>query len=270
MTEKQTTTSRTRTETLTNLRISETCKIHFLGHSCVLLECLSRRGTDHEKNIKILIDPFLSQSPSYPASFSSLPLTDIDFVVLTHGHSDHSSDAISTALASNAKVCATFELAMLISKFSEQKAEILPMNKGGSITLPETEIKLTLTHAFHSSSFDAPDGTTYYAGEACGVVITLENGKSLYHAGDTCYFSEMELIKAKYSPEVALLPIGDCFTMGPEEAARSARTLGVKTAIPLHWGTFPLLTGTPEEFKSHAERMDISVKILRPGESTGL
>ncbi len=234
-------------------------KLHFLGHSCVLIENGSGQN--------ILIDPFLSQNPAYPSSFSTLPLSDVDFIVLTHGHSDHTADAIETALVNKAKVCATYELAMLIHKFSNSDIEVIPMNKGGSVTLPGTKIKVTLTHAFHSSSFDAPDGNTYYAGEACGVIVTLENGKSIYHAGDTCFFTEMELIKTKYSPEIALLPIGDCFTMGPEEAARSARTLGVKTAIPIHWGTFPLLSGTPEEFKSQCERMDIEARILKPGES---
>jgi L-ascorbate metabolism protein UlaG (beta-lactamase superfamily) len=234
-------------------------KINFLGHSCVLIESANGKN--------ILVDPFLSQNPSYPASFSSLPLSGIDFIVLTHGHSDHTADAIETALVNKASVCATHELATLISKFSDSRVPVLPMNKGGSITLPDTRIKLTLTHAFHSSSFDAPDGNTYYAGEACGAIITLENGKSIYHAGDTCFFSEMELIKAKYSPEIAFLPIGDCYTMGPEEAARSANILGVKTAIPIHWGTFPVLSGTPEEFKDQCQRMDIDAKVLKPGES---
>lgn len=234
-------------------------ELFFLGHSCFLLRTLEGK--------QILIDPFLNNNPTYPKSFSKLPLSKIDFIVLTHGHGDHSSDVIETAESNNAPVIATFELASLIHKFSDSKVSILPMNKGGTISIPETNLKLTLTHALHSNSFDAPDGNTYYAGEACGVIITLENGVNIYHAGDTCFFSEMSQIREQYRPEIALLPIGDCYTMGPEEAAKCAKTLGVKTAIPIHWGTFPPLSGTPEQFKKCCEDSNVQVKVLKPGES---
>jgi L-ascorbate metabolism protein UlaG (beta-lactamase superfamily) len=232
-------------------------KAHFLGHSTILIETI--------ENKKILIDPFLSQNPTYPKDFSPLPLSDIDYIVLTHGHSDHTADVIETAKASNAKVAATYELAMLVQKFSGAEIEVLPMNKGGTIALPDSKIELSLTHAYHSSSFDAPDGNTYYAGEACGVIITLENGKNIYHAGDTCFFSEMNHIRESFQPDIGFLPIGDCFTMGPEEAAKSAITLGLRKAIPVHWGTFPPLTGTPESFKEACSGRDMEVCILQPG-----
>lgn len=237
-------------------------KAHFLGHSTILIETI--------ENKKILIDPFLSQNPSYPKDFSPLPLSDIDYIVLTHGHSDHTADVIETAKSSNAKVCATYELAMLVDKFSENTTQVLPMNKGGTISLPDSKIKLTLTHAYHSSSYDAPDGNTYYAGEACGVIITLENGKNIYHAGDTCFFSDMHHLKESFQPDIGFLPIGDCFTMGPVEAAKSARTLGLKMVVPIHWGTFPLLTGSPKQFKEACDGTDINVCILAPGASIEL
>ncbi|HMO17264.1 MAG TPA: metal-dependent hydrolase [Oligoflexia bacterium] len=231
----------------------------FLGHSTVLLQSINKK--------RILIDPFLDSNPVCPPEFHVNSISPVDHIVLTHGHSDHTAQAMALAKKSGAKVSATYELAMLISKFSNEEVQVIPMNKGGTILLPDTDIRLSLLHAVHSNSFDAPDGTTHYAGEACSVLLQLENGKSLFHAGDTCFFSDMSYIKDKYAPEVACLPIGDCFTMGPREAAIAASVLGVNIAIPVHWGTFPLLTGKPDEFKSECSNLNIESICLEPGSS---
>ena len=140
---------------------------------------------------------------------------------------------------------------------------IIFMNKGGTVELDG--LKVTLTHAMHSSSYDTENGTVY-AGEACGVVLH-SGDKAIYHAGDTALFSDMELIKEEYEPMIALIPIGDCFTMGPREGARAAELVGADIAIPIHYGTFPLLTGCPKIFKEECQHKGIEGMILAPGES---
>ena len=140
------------------------------------------------------------------------------------------------------------------------------MNKGGSIT--EDGITVALTHAMHSNSYDGKDAT-HYAGEACGVVVkTAEH--CVYHAGDTALFGDMKLIAEQHSPDIGLLPIGDRFTMGPAEAARAARLMQLQTAIPIHFNTFPLLTGTAQEFQSLLKNDSVSVVVLEPGQKHSL
>jgi L-ascorbate metabolism protein UlaG (beta-lactamase superfamily) len=138
-----------------------------------------------------------------------------------------------------------------------------PMNKGGSITVKG--LRVTMTEAIHSSSFD--ENGIVYLGEPAGFIVKLENGQTIYFAGDTSLFSDMKLIGELYTPDIAFLPIGDRFTMGPDTAALAARWLGVKQVVPMHWGTFPLLTGTPEQLKQHLAGSDIQVLELKPGET---
>jgi L-ascorbate metabolism protein UlaG (beta-lactamase superfamily) len=140
---------------------------------------------------------------------------------------------------------------------------IEPMNKGGSISVKG--LRITLTEAIHSSSFD--DNGIVYLGEPCGFVVKLENGQTLYFAGDTALFSDMKLIGELYKPDIAFLPIGDRFTMGPDTAAMAANWLGVRQVVPMHWGTFPLLTGTPEMLKQHLAGSGIEVLELEPGQT---
>jgi L-ascorbate metabolism protein UlaG (beta-lactamase superfamily) len=130
-------------------------------------------------------------------------------------------------------------------------------NKGG--TVEAAGVKFTLTNAFHSSSSEEGD----YLGEACGIVVTLEDGKKLYFAGDTCVFGDMQLIGRLYSPDVAILPIGDHFTMGPKEAAVALELLGTRRCVPCHYGTFPILVGTPDELRQLAP--DVDVVDVEPG-----
>jgi L-ascorbate metabolism protein UlaG (beta-lactamase superfamily) len=137
------------------------------------------------------------------------------------------------------------------------------MNKGGTIT--SKGLRITMTDARHSSSFD--ESGIIYLGEPAGFVVTLENGQTIYYAGDTALFGDMKLIGELYKPDIAFLPIGDRFTMGPDTAAMAARWLGVKQVVPMHWGTFPLLTGTPQQLEQHLGGSGIEVLALRPGET---
>ena len=230
--------------------------IKYFGHATVLLTT--------ESGKKIIIDPFLEGNPLCPDDCKELD--SLDMIVLTHGHADHASSAAPLAKKHGATIFATYELASLMAKEGVPEYQIQFMNKGG--TVEQDGIKVSLTNAYHSSSFDASDGVTYYAGEACGAVVTLESGKSIYHAGDTCLFDDMKLIAKEYTPEVALLPIGDRFTMGPKEAAEAAKLIKPKKAIPIHFGTFELLTGTPSEFASYLEGSGIEVLTLEPGQES--
>lgn len=226
--------------------------ITFAGHSATFFEC---------DNLILAIDPWLEGNPKCPTSLKSPKK--LDLIVLTHGHADHAGEASSLAKHYGSKVVATWELAMIMIKEGVPENLVVPMNRGGSVKL--SGLSITLTNAYHSSSYDGKDGTIY-AGEACGVVLG-DGKRNIYHAGDTSLFSDMKLIGAAYKPEYALLPIGDRFTMNPKEAAEAAHFVGCRYAIPIHWGTFDMLTGTPQEFKKECEKYDLQVVTLNPGET---
>jgi L-ascorbate metabolism protein UlaG (beta-lactamase superfamily) len=225
-------------------------QITWLGHSVVLIT--TAKGT------QILIDPFLEQNPKYPKDYK-LP-EKIDLLLLSHGHGDHIADAVSVAKKHKAQAVGIFELiAWLQSKGVE---DAVGMNLGGTYRFKD--VAVSLVEAKHSSSIQ--DGKeTLYAGVAAGLVITIDGGPVIYHAGDTSLFSDMQIIKELYSPEIGLLPIGDHYTMGPKAAALAAGYLGVKTVIPIHYGTFPQLTGTPEELQTHLEKQGVETLTLIPG-----
>ena len=226
--------------------------IQFAGHSATFI------ATD--KAI-IAIDPWLESNPSCPENLKSP--SKIDVIALTHGHADHASDVVRLQKLTGAQVLATYELAMILVGEGVPVDAVLPVNKGG--TLDVKGVSITLTHALHSSSYDSPTKGTLYAGEAGGLII--RSGKdSVFHAGDTALFSDLSLIKDMYKPSVALLPIGDRFTMGAEEASHAARLLGVTTAIPIHYKTFPLLAQDASLFTSACHKVDIDVCELQPGE----
>ncbi len=142
----------------------------------------------------------------------------------------------------------------------------MPIQKGG--TAKVGGIKVTATHAFHSSSIQLDDGSLMYGGEPLGYVIEFESGFRLYHAGDTAVFGDMRLIGELYRPDLALLPIGDQVVMSPFEAAHAARLLGVRNVVPIHYGTFPFLPGTPEEFEKHVNEVapGVAVRVMQPGD----
>jgi L-ascorbate metabolism protein UlaG (beta-lactamase superfamily) len=142
--------------------------------------------------------------------------------------------------------------------------DTIGINMGGTVDVKG--LKITLVPAVHSSGV-VEDGRTLYLGEPGGFVIRLEDGRSIYFAGDTALFGDMRLIRELYAPEIAFLPIGDHFTMGPAAAARAVEMLGVRQVVPMHYGTFPVLTGTPEDFKKLVEPRGVDVLVLEPGET---
>jgi L-ascorbate metabolism protein UlaG (beta-lactamase superfamily) len=208
---------------------------------------------------RIYVDPWLS-NPKCPDSEKEPER--IDVIAITHGHGDHVGEAVElTKRFKPAAVVAMIELKGWLGNQGAELDELPGPNKGGTV---EAEgVRFTLVNAFHSSSSD--DGA--YLGEAAGIVMELENGTKLYFAGDTCVFSGMELIARIYSPDVAILPIGGHFTMDPREAGVALELLGVERCIPCHYGTFPLLAGTPDELRQHAPA-GVEVIALEPGETT--
>ena len=209
---------------------------------------------------RVYVDPFLNGNPKCPES--EIEPERIDVIAITHGHGDHVGDTVALAKKHGCTVIAPVELAeWLTGKQGVEK--VLNPNKGG--TVEAAGIKFTLTNAFHSSSNDAAGGA--YGGEPTGVVIRFDDDKSVYFAGDTCVFGDMQLIARLYKPQVAVLPIGDFYTMGPEEAALALELLGNPRCVPCHWGTFPALTGTPEQLAAITEAL---VEKIQPGDSVEL
>ncbi len=225
-------------------------RITWLGHATVLVQ--TAKGTN------ILIDPYIAQNPKYPKEFV-LP-EKIHYILLTHGHSDHISDAAPVAAKHNSTVVAMYELAAYMAE--KGVAQTIGMALGGTVQLDD--VAATMVEAKHSSSAQDEKGT-HYVGVAAGFVLTIKDGPVLYHAGDTAVFGDMQLIRELYRPDVVMLPIGGHYTMDPKEAAMAVRFLEPKIVLPLHFGTFPPLQGTPEQL---AALIDASVQVVRwtPGE----
>ncbi len=229
-------------------------RITYFGHSTFSLTTPSGQVA--------LIDPFVMSNPMCPEALKKLPRLDVIFI--SHGHSDHIADLLPLAKQHGAKIVAIFETCLWLSTKGFEK-EIRPMGKGGSQKTGEFEV--TMTHAFHSNSID-DNGTRVYGGEPAGLLLRMPGGFTVYHAGDTAVFGDMKLIGELYKPDLAMLPIGDLFTMGPREAAYAIRLLGVKHVIPMHYATFPQLTGTPEALRQEAKDVaELEIYALKPGES---
>ena len=224
----------------------------------------------------IVIDPFITKNPKTPAEHKDLAkLGKVDLILVTHGHGDHLGDAVEIAKANDAKIVGVAELPRQLVAHGIIPAELaVAMNKGGTITPLGEGVRITMVPADHSSGIELPDpaapGKTHwvYGGEAVGFVIEMENGFKVYHAGDTNVFGDMALIHALRSPDLALLPIGGHFTMGPEDAAYAVKNLlKPKKVIPMHYGTFPPLKGTPEQFRQALGAGSAEVIELQPGQS---
>jgi L-ascorbate metabolism protein UlaG (beta-lactamase superfamily) len=229
-------------------------KITWLGHATFLI------ATPSGKNL--IIDPWITGNPSTPANKKSIDK--LDYMLISHGHSDHFGDVVDLANKHQPKIAGMYELCAFMQKKGAK--QISPMNKGG--TIPLDELKVTMTNAHHSNTIE--DGNNVFTpGEACGFVVEFSNGFKIYHAGDTCVFGDMAIIHELYAPDLCMLPIGDMFTMGPREAAYACSLLKTKAVIPMHYGTFPGLTGTPEAFQKElkARGVNVEVLVMKPGDT---
>ena len=226
-------------------------RITWLGHATVLVQTAG--GTN------ILIDPFIAQNPKYPKAFT-LPLK-IQYILLTHGHGDHISDAAPVAQKHGSTVVAVYELASYVG--GKGVASTIGMNLGGTVQLDD--VAATMVEAKHSAAATDEDGT-HEVGVATGFVLSVADGPVLYHAGDTAVFGDMQLIRELYQPKVAMLPIGGHYTMGPKEASMAVRFLQPQVVLPLHFGTFPPLTGRPAQLAALVYA-GVEVVCWKPGET---
>jgi L-ascorbate metabolism protein UlaG (beta-lactamase superfamily) len=206
---------------------------------------------------RIYVDPWLG-NPKCPDSEKEPER--IDAIAITHGHDDHVGETLDLIKRFSPEVVAMVELKGWLAQQGGDVGATPGPNKGG--TVEAAGVRFTLVNAFHSSS--SPDGD--YLGEPTGLVLQFENGTKIYFAGDTCVFGDMQLIGRIYAPDVAVLPIGGHFTMDPREAGVALELLGTKRCVPCHYGTFPLLAGTPDELRQHAP--GVEVIELQPGETT--
>ena len=228
----------------------------------------------------IVIDPFVQKNPRTPPEYRDLAkLGRVDLILVTHGHLDHVGDLVELARLSNAPVVAPFEFARNLVALGALKGENThAMNKGGTVSPLGRGIKIHVVPAEHSSSIDVESlpkrepalaALRYFEGGfAVGYVLQLENGFTIYHAGDTAVFGDMALIQRLHKPDLALVPIGGYYTMGPEEAAFALREfIKPKQVIPIHWGTFPAINRTPAELKAALRDAPIEMLDVRPGQA---
>jgi L-ascorbate metabolism protein UlaG (beta-lactamase superfamily) len=225
--------------------------ITFLGHAAFKLSA---------PGVTVLIDPWLS-NPLHQTPLDQVG--QVDLILVTHGHGDHVGETVPLAQQTGATVVAIHELSQILA--DQGVARVVGMNKGGTLAL--AGLKITMTQAVHSSTM-AVGGKMVPCGEAGGFVVQFPNGFTVYHAGDTAVFRDLELIRELYQPELALLPIGSHYVMSPAEAALACRFLKPKWVIPMHYGTFPVLTGTPAELiELIKDTPEIKVIVLQPGET---
>ncbi len=225
----------------------------------VNIQWLGHAGFRISDKTTIIIDPFLTGNPLARVSLDEIGRADI--VCITHGHGDHLGDSIEIVKTHNSTLVGIYEITVFAIQKGIEKIE--PMNIGGTICIDDVEI--TMTEAKHSA--DIVDANLS-GGHPCGFVINVD-GLKIYHAGDTSLFSDMQLIGEIYEPDVALLPIGDRFTMGPREAAMASELIRPKVVIPMHYNTFPLIKQDPEHFSRCVKSLvpEVEVVILAPGET---
>ena len=242
-------------------------EVHWLGQAAFKITTVGGKV--------IVIDPFLTQNPKTPPQFKSLDaLGKVDLILVTHAHGDHIADAPDLAKKTNAPIVAPAGLNQSLLTLGVLPANLVPrMNKGGTITPLGPEIKITMTRAEHSSEFVWKNPATgkdevHVGGEPAGFVIEFENGFKLWHMGDTGVFADMKWIGEYYKPDLILIPIGGHFVMSPQDAAVATRDLiKPKFAVPMHYGTFPVLKGTPQEYmQALGPNPTVKVFPINPGD----
>jgi len=229
-------------------------QLTWLGHSTFRIDTPGGK--------RLYVDPWLS-NPRFP---EGEPEPDrVDVIAITHGHGDHVGEALDLGKRFSPKLVAIYELAAWLESQGFPNATELGMNKGGTV---EAEgLKFSMTHALHSAGM-LGDGPPIYLGDAAGYVVEFENGTRVYFSGDTAAFTDMQIIGKHLEPDVAVLPIGDHYTMGPRQAAVALELLGVKRCVPCHYGTFPMLVGTPDQLREHAPGVEVIAPA--PGETVEL
>lgn len=229
-------------------------KFTYLGHATV--RC------DLPGGEVVLIDPWVQGNPACPDEHKGFDR--LDAMLITHAHFDHMGDAVELAKKHKPKVVANFEICGWLESKGVEGCS--PMNLGGSQDV--LGLHVTMVRADHSCGISDGD-QILYGGSATGFFVKLPGGYTFYHAGDTALFTDMQLFCEMYRPELAFLPIGDLFTMDPVQAARACRFLGVRRVIPIHWGTFPVLTGTPQKLVKALGDQGVNCEViaLKPGES---
>ncbi len=238
--------------------IGKDTTITWLGHGTFLI--VTPEGK------RVLIDAWVDTNPSCPEALKADVHSNIDAIFLTHGHADHVADIASLAESTGAKIVCQFDLAPWLQSKGVAGDHIVGFNKGGTIEV--AGIRATMTNALHSSSI-TEDGKIVPLGSPAGYVLRMSNGFTIYHTGDTCVTYDMQIIGDLYKPDLTILPMGDWFTMDPRQAAYALKLIRSAYAIGEHWGTFPILTGTPEALTEACKEFGVETQVLplRPGDS---